>query len=53
MTYSVMAMFEVENSAILIAGGVSKGGCSIAKAEGIYAFMNVSGHWMVTTDLGR
>lgn len=53
MHFSVMAKLERENSAVFVAGGVSQGGCDIAKAKGIYAFLNVSGHWLVTADLGR
>lgn len=48
-----MVLLEVANTAVFVAGGVNKGGCSIASAEGIFAFMNSSGHWMVTADLGE
>lgn len=53
MTYDVMAKLEMENTAVFVAGGVSKGGCDIAAAQGIFAFLNSSGRWMVTTDLGK
>ena len=50
--FSVMVKLEEENTAAFVGGSVTKGGCDIASAEGIFAFMNSSGHWIVSTDLG-
>ena len=47
-----MVKLESDNTAVFIAGGVTKGGCEVAKATGVYGFLNVSGSWMITADLG-
>ena len=52
MSFSVMVMLEASNTSVFIAGGVSEGGCSIANAGGVFAFVNSSGQYVVTADLG-
>jgi hypothetical protein len=52
MNFSVKAKLETPGTAVFIAGGVSKGGCDVASAEGIYAFIN-SSTYLITGDLGE
>lgn len=49
---SILAMLESDNTAVFIAGGVTKGGCDIAKATGIFGFLFTNSTWKVTSDLG-
>lgn len=35
-----------------IAARISSGGCSTSSATGIFFWINTSGHWLVTQDLG-
>ena len=52
MATEVMVKLEASDNSAFIAGGVSEGGCNIAKAVGIFGVVSSSGHWMITTDLG-
>lgn len=31
---------------------MTKGGCEVAKATGVFGFLNANGTWMITSDLG-
>ena len=53
MKTSVMVKLDAASTSVFLAGGVSEGGCAIASAKGIFASIDASGHWTITSDLGK
>lgn len=52
---SVSVSVRIEANAIsaFVAAQVDKGGCNVANAHGVYLFIDVTGYWNVTSDLGK
>lgn len=52
MDARVSVLLESKDTAAFLAVRVSKGGCGVAKATGIFLWLDSSGYYNVTTDLG-
>ena len=52
MDAQVSVLLESKDTAAFLAVRVSKGGCGVAKATGVFLWLDSNGYYNVTTDLG-
>lgn len=52
MMAEVQVRLEQPNTIAFLAAGVSKGGCDVASASGIYVLINSNNTWAIFEDLG-
>ena len=48
----VSVLLEGEGTAVFLAARMSQGGCGVAKATGVFLWLDSTGFYNITTDLG-
>ena len=52
MFAEVSVLLEGEGTAAFLAARMSQGGCGVAKATGVFLWLDSTGFYNITTDLG-
>jgi len=52
VTVQVSVALESGSESVFVAARVDKGGCQVAGAGGVFFWVNTTGYWTITTDLG-